>query len=266
MARKEPGSIRFEKEYSEIWKERWEDLRKALLEPTHQTAWSDGLLQPYFLDKASLIPPQQLSPESGMKVLDLCAAPGGKSLVLAVMLNGKGVLHLNDLSSDRIRRLKLVLKDHLSEKLAAPIIITKSDGSQMGIRIKNSFDRILLDAPCSSERHVINSPRHLADWTPGRIKNLAIRQFALVASAFDMLKPGGIMVYSTCSIHPDENDNVIAKLMKKRAGLVTLIKPEGEEGESTEHGRIILPDRCGGSGPIYWCKIQKIPQPHSEFA
>jgi 16S rRNA C967 or C1407 C5-methylase (RsmB/RsmF family) len=257
MGRKQPGSERFESTYSALYHDRWTPLKEALLKPPCQTGYDNGLLKPYFLDEASLEPPRLLGAEPGMEVLDLCAAPGGKSLVLAKALAGKGNLLLNDMSADRVRRLRQVMKEHLPPDLLSTVSIIQGDGSRMGMKIRDRFDRILLDAPCSSERHVLNSPLHLDEWGPGRIKSLAIRQFALAVSALDMLKPGGIMVYSTCSIHPDENDGVIEKLLKRRAGMIELLENKSPPGEKTSCGSIILPDVSFSRGPIYMAILVK---------
>ncbi|MBR5927061.1 MAG: RsmB/NOP family class I SAM-dependent RNA methyltransferase, partial [Spirochaetia bacterium] len=125
-----------------------------------------------------------------------------------------------------------------------------------GLYQKDMYDRVLLDAPCSSERHVLSSPYYLAQWTPARTKQLAIRQFAMLAAALDAAKAGGRIVYSTCSISPLENDGVVEKLFKKRKGLFDIVELEPEIGEKTKYGIQILPDTAG-AGPIYYCCLEK---------
>ena len=215
---------------------------------------TEGLTAPYHLDRASLHPPRALDVHPGQTVLDMCAAPGGKTLVLALSLQGRGHLVANDLSPDRRRRLREVLESRLPSTLRATIRITGGDASHRGMREPAFYDRILLDAPCSSERHLLQAPDHLARWTPGRSRNLARRQYALLTSAFDALKPGGRLVYSTCALAPGENDGVVGRLLKRRDG-VGIRNTDDEIGEVTDHGRIILPDRCDGAGPIYWSVI-----------
>jgi 16S rRNA C967 or C1407 C5-methylase (RsmB/RsmF family) len=122
-----------------------------------------------------------------------------------------------------------------------------------------AFDRVLVDAPCSGERHLLANKSELEVWSPARSKNLAVRQYALLASALAVVKRGGRVVYSTCSISPLENDGVVAKLLKKRPGEVRILKPEGlsDKTEPTEHGAIVLPDR-DGRGPIYFSVIERV--------
>ena len=119
----------------------------------------------------------------------------------------------------------------------------------------SAYDGILLDVPCSSERHVLSSPPHLAAWSPARIKNLAYRQWALLSGAWLVLKPGGYLVYSTCALSPAENDDVVQKLFQKYDDAIRI---ESESlGERTQWGVHILPDAAEGAGPIYYAILGK---------
>jgi 16S rRNA C967 or C1407 C5-methylase (RsmB/RsmF family) len=125
------------------------------------------------------------------------------------------------------------------------------------------YDRILLDAPCSSERHVYLSEPHLKLWSPSRVKQLASRQFAMLAAAFDAVKPLGKIVYSTCSISREENDGVIEKLFKKRKGLFEIedrddIFDAETEAEKSDFGYYIMPDKNNGAGPIFFSVVVKV--------
>jgi 16S rRNA (cytosine1407-C5)-methyltransferase len=126
----------------------------------------------------------------------------------------------------------------------------------------NRFDAILLDAPCSSERHVIQSPKALAEWTPARPRFLSRRQWSLLSAAFLLLKPGGCLVYSTCALTPEENDGPVQRLLEKYAAAVELDEPDFTEGEKTKYGRLILPDASSGAnapgiGPMYVARFRK---------
>ncbi len=259
MARKEkkPGETLFEEYYSRCWGDRWPGLRESLFKEIDHYHLSDGLLQPYYLDEASLYPARELDVQPGDEVLDMCAAPGGKSLILATALQGTGSLTVNDLSPDRRRRLKQVMEDHLKPEWRENLRYTGFDGSLWYRHEPSRFDRILLDAPCSSERHVLNSPEHLKKWSPGRIKSLAPRQFALLCSALDAVKPGGLIVYSTCALADEENDLIVERLMKKRKGRFVTEPALFDRGEETRYGRHILPDR-DRTGPIYYCRIRRL--------
>ena len=242
--------------YRNIWLDRWDALKDAFAGESDYCTLEEGLLKPYFLDKASTYPAKALDVQRGDSVLDLCAAPGGKTLILALAKGEAGTLVANDKSADRRMRLKAVVNEHLPASIAETVHITGFDAATWGLYQKDMYDRVLLDAPCSSERHVLSSPHYLAQWTPARTKQLAIRQFAMLAAALDAAKAGGRIVYSTCSISPLENDGVVEKLFKKRKGLFDIIELEPEIGEKTKYGIQILPDTTG-AGPIYYCCLEK---------
>jgi len=246
----------FDTYYKGIWGERWDALKGAFGGEIDYCTLSEGLLKPYYLDRASLYPAKALDVQKGDCVLDMYAAPGGKTLVLALAKGKDGTLVANDKSADRRMRLKSVITEHLPSGIAETVHITSFDAATWGLYQQDMYDRILLDAPCSSERHVLSSPHYLSQWTPARTKQLAIRQFAMLAAALDAVKPGGRIVYSTCSISPLENDGIVEKLFKKRKNLFQIIDFEPEIGEKTKYGIHILPDTTG-AGPIYYCGIEK---------
>ena len=246
----------FDTYYRSIWFERWDSLKAAFAGESDYCTLSEGLLKPYFLDRASMYPAQALDVQPGDCVLDLCAAPGGKTLILALAKGEAGTLVANDKSADRRARLKAVVTEHLPAAIASTVHITGFDAATWGLHQKDMYDRVLLDAPCSSERHVLSSPYYLAQWTPARTKQLAIRQFAMLAAALDAAKAGGRVVYSTCSISPLENDGVIEKLFKKRKDMFDILPVEPKIGEKTKYGIQILPDTTG-AGPIYYCTLEK---------
>ncbi|MCF0214882.1 MAG: RNA methyltransferase [Fibrobacteraceae bacterium] len=245
--------------YESLFGERWASLLESLK--------GDGLavklqfgdnLEPYYLDEASVFAAEALQVEPGMDVLDMCAAPGGKSLVLASMLKGEGSLQSNDRSPDRRLRLGRVLENSLPEDWRRIIKVTGFDGMRFGLHRKECYDRILIDAPCSSDRHVLASPTHLAEWSSKRVKRLSVEQGALLASAVDALKPGGQLVYGTCALSPLENDRVVEKILKKRPAMELVEIPNLLAGaDRTEYGVHILPDRSQGRGPIYCAKMKK---------
>ena len=93
-----------------------------------------------------------------------------------------------------------MIESSLPEAWRGIIKVTGYDGMKFGLHKKECFDKILLDAPCSSDRHVLNSPAHLEVWSAKRVKRLSVEQGALLASAVDALKPGGTVVYGTCAL------------------------------------------------------------------
>ncbi|MFT6067766.1 MAG: 16S rRNA C967 or C1407 C5-methylase (RsmB/RsmF family) [Bacteriovoracaceae bacterium] len=283
MGQKKPkGPLVFDQFYEEIYKERWPLLKEAMIgskkiaallnpysdaETKGDKLW-EGVLEGasferpsgepfnyYLLDAASILSARALGASSDHKVLDMCAAPGGKSLAIQ-FFRKEGELVVNELSRDRRARLRRVLDSYIPSENQENIRVTGFDATTWCLHEKEAFDRILLDAPCSSERHLLESPDKLDDWKPGRSKRLSTLQYSLLSSALQVLRPGGRIVYSTCSISPMENDKVIEKLFKKRGDSIKLIREDLPFGEETEYGSIILPDR-GGWGPLYISIIEK---------
>ena len=246
----------FHEYYEELYPERWEALSKAFAADQEYAELKDGLLKPYYLDPASVRVAKALDASSGSELLDLCAAPGGKTLVIALDMPADARLTANDRSAGRRARLHKVLDEHLAKDVRDRISVTGHDASKWGLHRKDSYDRILLDAPCSSERHVINSAPHLKQWSPARTKHLGIQAFAMLASAFDALMPGGRLVYSTCSISPLENEAVVEKLLKKRQNSA-LLEIDTKEEEKASSGYRLWPDTDHRWGPIYYAVITK---------
>ncbi len=265
MSKKEAGGeTAFEANYSALFGTRWPVLREALLRPVCHVGWQEHLNEPYYLDPGSVAAAIALPPVSGGSVLDMCAAPGGKTLILAGLLGEGSELTANEFSRDRKTRLLAVLDRHLPPELRQRVSVTGRDASRWSRYEKDAYDRILLDAPCSSERHVLSAPAYLAEWTPARIRNLAQRQWSLLSGAWLVLKGGGYLLYSTCALSPDENDGVAGRLVKKYPD-VEVIEPvplsaavlPSMRGEKTVYGTHILPDSGNGAGPLYYALFRK---------
>lgn len=273
------GQERFDQYYRRIYADRWDSLKTAMMEESAPIELScalpssDALKDPYYMDRASILAALMLPVKEGSRVLDMCAAPGGKTLVLASKLNGTGSLVSNDRSASRRSRLAKVLDTCLTPKARESVRTTGHDSTTWSLYEKNAYDYILLDAPCSSERHVLNDAAELSIWSATRPKRLSIQQFAMLAAALDAAVEGGYILYSTCSINPIENEQVIEKLHRKRRGLFEEVSVEEmldsiKEGpltnifnslqvEELEHGRIVLPDRSQSSGPLFFCLLRK---------
>lgn len=258
MKQRENSAESFHKFFSSLYGERWERLLAALMRDPRKANLSNPFgLEGYALDEASVYPVRNLALAPGLRFGDFCASPGGKALAAIFALKGEGEWLLSDLSPARIQRLKAILHDCVPEEiLKERVRVVQGDASRWGLRYKESFDRVLVDAPCSGERHMLESPQELERWSEKGSKRLAVRQHALLCAGLDSLKPGGRVVYSTCTISPHENDAVIDKLMKSREGQFRVVAPVAELGEATRHGWILLPDVCG-CGPIYFSVLQK---------
>ena len=262
------GAHGFDAYYLDIFGKRWENLKNALFEEPKHLAWKHSEnSKEYFLDAASVLVGYSLPLENASTILDMCAAPGGKSLLLAHRMNANAKLLCNERSSSRRNRLVNVLNEHLPSEIRDRVNIASNDGAIMCKREQEVFDAILLDAPCSSERHVLCDNKYLDQWTSARIKNLAIAQWALLSSAYRLLKTNGYIVYSTCALSPVENDSVVKKLLKKfdTAHLLNIdfdaIKNncchDLPHFEKTEYGYHVLPDVQNGKGPMFFSLIQK---------
>jgi 16S rRNA (cytosine1407-C5)-methyltransferase len=251
----------FESYYAALYGSRWKALRESLLAEHDPVPYDAGLVKPYRLDRASALAALALDLPAEGAILDACAAPGGKTLVIATRMGPRSTLLANELSGERRRRLAKVLDEHLPPELRERVRVAGFDAAAAGGRAseRGRFAAILLDAPCSSERHVLASERALAAWTPARPRFLARRQWALLSSAFLLLQSGGSLVYATCALSPEENDAVAARLLEKYGGEALSEGPAFAEGEATQHGRLILPDRSGGMGPMYVARFRKAP-------
>jgi 16S rRNA C967 or C1407 C5-methylase (RsmB/RsmF family) len=268
------GQSGFNQFYSELFGSRWEALKESFFKENQSVEYKIEDCESYFLDSASVFAALCLPLENAQNILDLCAAPGGKTLVLASRMPNDAKLFSNERSASRVNRLKKVVETCLPETISQRVKVSCSDGATWCKRQSECFDRILLDAPCSSERHVIQDKKYLDSWSPSRIKTVSMEQWALLSSAYRLLEVGGILLYSTCALCPQENDEIIAKLQKKfnKDGTAfELLEPNPcvEEiknftsvkipnYEKTEFGYHILPDVQNGAGPIYFSIIKKI--------
>ena len=279
------GSDGFNSFYEEIFGSRWEALKASLTPDNVHAEISFKDCQSYFLDPASVVSALCLPVKDAEKVLDMCAAPGGKTLVLAGNLAEDALMFSNERSPQRKSRLAKVVQDSLPVEISGRIKISCSDASTWCRRESENYDSILLDAPCSSERHVLNDLKYLSEWSPSRIKSIAMEQWSLLSCAFRLAKTGGYILYSTCALCPQENDQIICKLRKKFENVQiepkekmqeyflenlksykgSIKAPEGfdfaslfELAETTESGLHVLPDSSSGAGPLYFCLIKKL--------
>lgn len=161
----------------------------------------------YVQEAASMIPPLILDPKPGEFVLDLCASPGSKTTQIAAMMENKGLLIANDYQGKRLQPLGM--------NLQRSCVINNAVTLMDGLRFKDFlFDKILVDAPCSGTGTIRKSLKTIRIWNINMIKKLARQQKKLLVNAFLNLKPNGILVYSTCSVEPEENEGVINYLLE----------------------------------------------------
>jgi NOL1/NOP2/sun family putative RNA methylase len=163
-------------------------------------------------EKASMMPVIALSPHEGDKVLDACAAPGMKTIQLSNMAAPNGKVLATDVHDKRLAVLNKVKKNFELDNVETKRIDFRN------VKRNKKFDKVLLDAPCSSEGLVRKQREALVNWSEKLVRQKAAVQKNLIVKAFDYLREGGEMVYSTCSFAPEENEEVVTHLLKQRSG------------------------------------------------
>ena len=165
----------------------------------------------YIQEPSAMSPAALLAPETGMRVLDLCAAPGGKSTQLASYLDGTGLLISNEINSARSR----ILSSNIERMGAVNVIVTNEDSSKLATKFPSYFHAIQVDAPCSGEGMFRKLPEAMEQWSPKQVLVCASRQLEILNNAAVMLMPGGRIVYSTCTFSREENEDVIEEFLSK---------------------------------------------------
>ena len=190
--------------------------------------WHDGLLRlpdaspgtnwPYFhgwlhgQEEVSAVPALALDPQPGEKVWDSCAAPGSKTTQLSAMMDDRGVVVGNDNNLGRLSSLR-----HNAERLGVTnLVVTKQDGRNFSLKPFgfDEFDRAIVDAPCSCEGTIRKNPTTLEEWTLEHVHSVAAVQKGILSRAVQATKPGGTVVYSTCTFAPEENEAVVDHVLE----------------------------------------------------
>ena len=190
----------------------------------------------YVQESASLIPPIILDPKENDTILDMCAAPGSKTTQMSDILNNRGCIIANDNNFLRLKALRSNI-----ERLGC-LNIMMSFGSGLKFAKKSEqFDKILLDAPCTSEGMIRKDWKVLSRWSLKLSKKMSIVQKQLINAAIKALKPKGTLVYSTCTFAPEENENVIEYAIEHNNVRLETIKVDGLK---TEHGLTDVTKKC----------------------
>jgi 16S rRNA (cytosine1407-C5)-methyltransferase len=173
----------------------------------------------YVQSLSSMLPPLVLAPQPGEKILDLTAAPGSKTTQIAALMRNTGEIVANDRSKIRLSKLVANLKLQGVTNVRTRLM----NGEDLWKKFPAYFDRALVDAPCSLEgRFEAGNLKSFGDWSLRKVKFLAAIQQHLLRSAVSATRVGGIIVYSTCTLSPEENEGVIDWLLQKEPGVVAI--------------------------------------------
>ncbi len=163
----------------------------------------------YIQEPSAMAPVHFLDPKPGDKVLDLCAAPGGKSTQIADAMRGEGLLVTNEINRDRAKILSL----NIERMGITNAMVLNEDSGHLSEIFEGFFDKILVDAPCSGEGMFRKNEIALSEWSEDNVRLCADRQLEILGNAAKMLLPGGRLVYSTCTFSPEENEETIFKFL-----------------------------------------------------
>lgn len=202
----------------------------------HVTGWV------YSQEPSAMYVGEVVDPQPGDKVLDLCAAPGGKSTHLIAKMNDSGMLVANEI----FRKRAQVLASNLERWGARHTVVTSERPDELAKHFPSFFDRILVDAPCSGEGMFRKDPSAMEYWNEDYPSECANRQRKILDSALKMLKPGGILVYSTCTFSPEEDEQNIAWLLQNYSLKLLPIK----KWRGMDNGR---PDWANGNEELIKC-------------
>ena len=206
----------------------------------------------YIQEPSAMFPAQALPVEEGDYILDMCAAPGGKSTALAAKLHGTGCLISNDISASRAKAL---LKNIEASGVRNSIVLTEDPKNLVPV-FPEYFDKILIDAPCSGEGMFRKEPSMMKAWE----KNFSKLQREIVDSGIRMLKPGGKMIYSTCTFSVEENEGTLKYILEHYPDMHVIpigqtgdglmeAHPEWVDGpEEIRHARRLWPHHLKGEG------------------
>lgn len=215
---------------------------------------------------SSMVPVVALAPQPGEIVLDLAAAPGSKTLQLAAAMRSEGELAAVEVVKPRFFRLRR----NLDAAGASFVRTYLQDGTRAWRYRPDHFDRVLIDAPCSTEgRFRVGEPETFRYWSPAKIRAMAAKQAALLDSALRCVRPGGVVVYSTCSFGPEENEAVVSAQLARHdvdvepigfdvpGAAPGMTAWEGESfDERLRHAVRILPD--GTYEGFFVCRLRRL--------
>ena len=205
----------------------------------------------YLQEPSAMLPAYLLNPKPGDIVLDLCAAPGGKSMQASLLMENKGLIISNDIAKNRA----FAISENAERLDRGNLLITSNDFSLIYQNYLNSFDKIILDAPCSGSGMFRKEDKMIQDWSYQKVLKYAEIQKELILMSYQMLKPGGVMVYSTCSFSYEEDEEVIDYLLAN-SDAETIAIPDSPLFYKKDQGIHLFPSLFPGEGH-YVCLVKK---------
>ncbi|MBQ2928451.1 MAG: RsmB/NOP family class I SAM-dependent RNA methyltransferase [Oscillospiraceae bacterium] len=231
----------------------------------------------YYLQEASAMAPVALlAPEPGEKICDLCAAPGGKTTQIAGRMLGQGFLLCNEINPKRAK----ILSRNIERMAVSNALVTNEHPANLAKRFPGFFDRVLVDAPCSGEGMFRKEEAAVTDWSQETVEMCARRQAEILHSAAQMVRPGGRLVYSTCTFAPEEDEQAVAAFLEEHPEFSpeTVEAPWFVPGENGSHRMwphkllgeghfaAVLRRQEGSCGEIPMQKEEKLPREWTAFA
>lgn len=223
-----------------------------------------------------MAPVSLLDPQPGENICDLCAAPGGKTTQIAARMDGEGFLLCNEINPKRAK----ILGRNIERMAVANALVTNEHPENLAKRYPGMFHRVLVDAPCSGEGMFRKEEAAVTDWSPETVLMCANRQKEILRSAAKLVRPGGRLVYSTCTFAPEENEQVIAAFLEEHPEFVPEIVDApwftaGEKGTfrmwphkllGEGHFAAVLKKTSGKETEWETEAAQKLPRQWQEFA
>ena len=184
----------------------------------------------YIQDPSAMAVAELLQPQQGELVLDLCAAPGGKTTHISSLMDNRGTIIANEIHPGRVWELV----ENLARSGVRNTVVTNDTPERLSRRLGPIFDRVLVDAPCSGEAMFAKSETARREWSMKLVESCSLRQSAILEHAAGLVRPGGILAYSTCTFNPIENETVVARFIQNHTNFRI---PGGKHLPGSSHGR-----------------------------
>lgn len=217
----------------------------------------------YLQDPSAMVPAQLLAPQPGERILDLSAAPGGKTTQMAALMKGEGLLVANEIKNKRIGHLI----QNVERWGASNVMVSNETPERLADTFGAIFDKVLVDAPCSGEGMFRKDQGARAEWSQEMVEGCAVRQQNILRVAVKLVRPGGKLLYSTCTFSPEEDEGVIQEILNKypEMEVVKTVTYDGfDEGRpdwidadpSLRNAVRLFPHKVAGEGH-FACLLQK---------